>query len=741
MVLPLESGRGFKIVYKAKMKKTVPTVVEGSASAPAETKSAKAWPLAVHIVYAGASPKTSLQNQPNPTEAFAANLYSRLSSGDRAARVPVRLWRSQVRNTSAGMKARTDSASYPQRIPLEHAARNLVVVLVDQNLFEKRADWDKCIKTLVREAKSEKDIIIPVAINADAARVAKSFGDVNHIRVHDPARLVEDERIYQSIYTALLRLLVGELPMVFLCHAKADGALISQNVRQYIYEQTQLTCFFDTHDIPHGKGVKKSILSSIQKSVILAVWTDHLLDSPWCQFEIIESRRLQRPILVLDALSEKTPRLFPFLGNMPVVRWQNDPALVVSEMLLELIRTHHLAVVFGSLAEREQEKPSFGLHPPDLLDSSLTSMSATPSAGLGLAMRSRPAHFVYPDPPLKPGELDILHRILPGKYFISLVEWQALRAADALDGKWNRREDLRPNPLRRMRIGISVSASETWTEIGLIAQHQDDIAENLALQLILLGAKVVWGGDLRPDGFGRQLKMVVQTYQHPAHPPQDHVGMYSPFSLDPSRSLDVNALEARRVFAEVKTMGCPVQGEVLPLASSADGRALVALGLSLMRVEIAEKCDARILLGGGLSTFQGIYPGIAEEAYETIKAKRPIYIIGGFGGAARAVYEAIASRNSHGATELLRASCRAGAAATDAVRLAHSRYVEKAKRPEVGFDPEAMVDAFSQFGLAGLAKSNGLSESDNERLSYTQDIHEILELIVKGVTIVRSRSD
>lgn len=705
------------------------------AAAPTAEKSTKRWPVAVHIVYAEAPANDTSTMQQSPTVAFATHLYSRLSSGERAARVPVRLWRNHVKKTGATQD------SYPQRIPLEHATRNLVVVLVDQNLFEKRPKWDKCIRTLVREAKSGEDIVIPVAVNADAARVAGCFADVNHIRVQDPAKLAQDETIYQAIYTALLRLLVGKLPLVFLCHAKADGARISQKVRQYLYEQTQLTCFFDMHDIPHGQGVKQTILNSIEKSVVLAVWTDNLLDSPWCQFEIIESRRLQRPMLVLDALVEKTSRLFPFLGNMPVVRWQEDPAPVVSAMLLELIRTHHLAAVFDSLSERENVKPSFGLHPPDLLDSSLNSMGSMPSATLVVPMRRRSAHFVYPDPPLKPGELEILHQLLPGKSFISLVEWQALRAAGALYGKWSSKIDLRPNPLCGMRIGISLSASDTWTQIGLISQHQDDIAENLALQLILLGAKVVWGGDLRPDGFGSQLKRIVQTYQHPSHPPQVHVGMFSPFSLDPNRSLDAQALEARRLFAEVQTIGCPVQSEALPSASSAEGRALVALALSLMRLEMAKECHARILLGGGMSTFQGLYPGIAEEAFETIKANRPTYIIGGFGGAAKAVYDTIADRESRGAAELLRASRKVGAASTEEVRIAHSRYVKEAKVPNLGFDPEAMNQAFSQYGLAGLAKSNGLSEADNERLSHTQDIHEILELIVKGFSTSGNRGD
>jgi glutamine---fructose-6-phosphate transaminase (isomerizing) len=46
--------------------------------------------------------------------------------------------------------------------------------------------------------------------------------------------------------------------------------------------------------------------------------------------------------------------------------------------------------------------------------------------------------------------------------------------------------------------------------------------------------------------------------------------------------------------------------------------------------------QARIILGGRLG-FMGRYPGIAEEALETIRSGAALYIIGGFGGASRAV--------------------------------------------------------------------------------------------------------
>jgi hypothetical protein len=693
------------------------------------------WPLAVHILYDQFPPDLTPPEAENKQVLFATKLCTLLSGGERAARIPVRLWRTQWKN---------GQPQTPDRVPLENSCKNVVVVLVDQYLFERRQHWEPCINTIVAEAKNTRDLILPIAIHADAARVAKAFGDVNHILVREANKLVEDEQIFQAIYTSILRLLVPTLPRVFLCHAKADGARIARKVRQYLYENSQLSCFFDMHDIPHGHGVQKSIEAAIHESVVLTIWTDKLLDSPWCQFEIIEARRQLRPMLVLDALAKQTPRLFPFLGNMPVVRWKNDVAPVVSGILLELIRAYHLEAIFRSRNKNDREVPTFGLHPPDLLDNSFSKSRKHRKCDPDSAVGGLAELFIYPDPPLKPGELEVLLQIVPGKRFLSLVEWQALRAANALNKSLDEAGNERPNPLRKLRLGISVSASDNWADLGMIREHQDDLAYNIALQLILLGGQVVWGGDLRPDGFGNQLKWIIQLYQHPTHAPQDHVAMVVPFSTIPEMVLDSKAIAARRAFAEVKLMACPVPGGTLlsmPDSKSAEGRALSALALSVMRSELAKDCHARIIVGGGLLKFAGIYPGIVEEAYEAVRHGRPLYIIAGFGGAAGLVYKIIAEGRSTHAEELIRISRQNGATGTQETLRAHNLLVDKSKRADLSFNPKAMIDAFASLGIKGLCKCNGLTTKENKRLAESQDVHEILEIVVRGITSVDPDAD
>jgi hypothetical protein len=50
---------------------------------------------------------------------------------------------------------------------------------------------------------------------------------------------------------------------------------------------------------------------------------------------------------------------------------------------------------------------------------------------------------------------------------------------------------------------------------------------------------------------------------------------------------------------------------------------------------------ARILLGGGVERYSGFVPGIFEEALATLEHGKPAYILGGFGGAAEVLSDAI----------------------------------------------------------------------------------------------------
>jgi hypothetical protein len=65
----------------------------------------------------------------------------------------------------------------------------------------------------------------------------------------------------------------------------------------------------------------------------------------------------------------------------------------------------------------------------------------------------------------------------------------------------------------------------------------------------------------------------------------------------------------------------------------------------------------------------------------------------------------------------------------------HMHYRDLAKQLNLGFtvDYDSVLDCFLDLSLDGLSKANRLTEAENERLADSQDIHEILALLVKGL--------
>jgi hypothetical protein len=48
-------------------------------------------------------------------------------------------------------------------------------------------------------------------------------------------------------------------------------------------------------------------------------------------------------------------------------------------------------------------------------------------------------------------------------------------------------------------------------------------------------------------------------------------------------------------------------------------------------------------------------------------------------------------------------------------------------------DHDEVLRCFESLDLSGLAASNQLSKKQNQRLAYSQDIHEIVDLLVRGL--------
>ncbi len=168
-----------------------------------------------------------------------------------------------------------------------------------------------------------------------------------------------------------------------------------------------------------------------------------------------------------------------------------------------------------------------------------------------------------------------------------------------------------------------------------------------------------------------------------------------------------DASDLERLSADLKGMARLVlfnrDGEPLPMAERAHYIATIpsdedwAIGLTAMRHAMLQDTHARIILGGQVDKYKGAMPGIAEEAVLSLRAKQPLFIMGGFGGCAKDITEALNIVESDGMQQ----------------RNWRGR------------------EEFAGFSYKDL--NNGLTELENVVLAQTPHVDQAIAMILRGL--------
>lgn len=197
-------------------------------------------------------------------------------------------------------------------------------------------------------------------------------------------------------------------------------------------------------------------------------------------------------------------------------------------------------------------------------------------------------------------------------------------------------------------VGVSISESPDLGALGLSSGHLRDAMAEIALLVLASGRSLAYGGDLRRDGFTELLAELVARYRgHPRHGAAIAVTDYlawpvhirmasdelSAFSLahEPAVRLVFLSMGGARLAPE----------ERMKLRAHEPNQEEWAKGLTAMRTVMRGDIRARIVLGGRIDGYKGAGPGIAEEAWLSLEARQPVFLLGGFGGCARDITETI----------------------------------------------------------------------------------------------------
>ena len=213
---------------------------------------------------------------------------------------------------------------------------------------------------------------------------------------------------------------------VFLSHSKHDeaGRRTMHAINNYLHQTGKLISFVDVQAIPPGVTASDIIVDAIRENEnpVVAIYTDTYSSREWCRREVIEAKRHDIPLIVIDCLQQADPRSLPYLGNVPVIRLDDPGKLdrldqVLDILLDELFR----CLLWRCRMDRYRDTPhtQFVAHAPELL-----SIAAMPVRQSG-----HPRIMVYPDPPLGAEEARLFHDLASDVKLQSVTAWLAEQQA------------------------------------------------------------------------------------------------------------------------------------------------------------------------------------------------------------------------------------------------------------------------------------------------------------------------
>jgi hypothetical protein len=259
-------------------------------------------------------------------------------------------------------------------------------------------------------------------------------------------------------------------------------------------------------------------------------------------------------------------------------------------------------------------------------------------------------------------------------------------------------------PLLKGRcVAISISNTPDMAVRGLGKEHLEDAMSEIARHVIASGATIAYGGDLRPGGFTELLFEIVNRYRRNRDGDKILVENYLAWPVH----MLLTRTELEKTIRELEGLAsivllAPDGKRILLNERPADRMDIPdaewAQSLTAMRRAMLSQTHARIVLGGQTAKYKGRMPGIAEEALLQLESRKPLYLLGGYGGCS-----------------------------------AHLAQRLGLTKPNA-YDTRAAWAGLEEFdGFSTSSLNNGLTPAENARLATTVHVDEASALILRGL--------
>lgn len=430
------------------------------------------------------------------------------------------------------------------------------------------------------------------------------------------------DEVSSHIYDCLIRYMkdmTQDKLKLFISHAKRDGLVVAENLRNSLRSKTKLDSFFDKNDIIEGVDFEKQIKENVKSSLLMVLDSDAYGTRQWCQKEILCAKKYGVPIVVVDMHSDVITRTFPYMGNVPSVRLNDDNLDTAISLLLRTGLRYEYQKNYLAKIVKEGNNDDFDIlsYQPELLDMHMLEKN----------------NVLYPEPPVSEEERRILNST--NKNFITPLEKEGL----LLDGEF-----------------ISISVSNTNENRPDEIMLRDMVVE-ISRYILNAGGKILYGGSGSHDGYVNLFSQISEKYgkikveSEGKGVPEDEAYIYNYYAWPYMNALsddDIAYLKHCHLCAQqIYPDGInEEQKKLIPSTQDEEGKKQIIDSLSHMRDVRSREASAFIIVGGKTKGSLTPVPGILEEYIKARETEKPIYIIGGFGGEAALISKSVISRET-----------------------------------------------------------------------------------------------
>jgi len=587
------------------------------------------------------------------------------------------------------------------KIDFGQSSKNIILLLVDEQMYC-CSIWKDYIDQLLNTLDTSTQIF-PIALSGFSYDINAKLSKNQFIKLKSYSIKNNWVEFQTRIFDGLIRSITGKEKLkLFISHSKKDidniGEEKAKELREYLRSDTKLDSFFDANDIPDGSNFEKKIKENIEKSLLIILKTDTYSEREWCRIEALAGKRNKVPGIAVSLISGSVKRNFPYLGNAPLIRFNDNWNDIINLLLRTALDQYHQELLLNEIKNYIGED-DYHILPfaPELLS---------------FCLIKKDKKILYPEPPLGSEEIKFLKSFNDKISFITPIQAYS-ELSQNLNGK---------------NIAISISESDDILEYGGDEALLRDITIELSRHILIAGGKLIYGGDLRKQGFTELFKEL--SFQYGQLEKTDRNTKYFinyfawPIFLNLTSTQEAEFEYSRVSIEKVNAPNeCPSSSiDCFVAPNSLENSYLWAKSLTKMREQMETNANARIILGGRSYGFKGKYAGIVEEFIISKNKENPIYLLGGFGGVSKDIANIIEGK--------IDGSYLSKKANNDPLYSNFINYYnEKEKENPISY--KAVYEEISRNGISGL--NNGLSDEENIILFNSTNVLEIVSLILKGL--------